>query len=87
MPSPDIHHDPDRQRFTAQLPHGEGYLEYTRPDGHTLDLVYTWVPPADRKAGLGEALVRAGLQFAREHHLTPIPTCGFVRRVMQRDPG
>ena len=51
-----IRHDLDNNRFVARTAHGEAVLEYSRADADTLDYRRTFVPEADRGAGIGEAL-------------------------------
>jgi predicted GNAT family acetyltransferase len=82
----EIRHDMDHNRFTAETAHGEAVLEYSRADAGTLDYRSTFVPAADRGAGIGEALVVHALDWAEENGFEVLPTCPFVRRVLERHP-
>ena len=82
-----ILHDLDNNRFVARTAHGEAVLEYSRADADTLDYRRTFVPEADRGAGIGEALVLHALDWAEENGFEVLPSCPFVRRVLERQPG
>ena len=79
----DIKHDRDRQRFVARLDGGEANLQYSQADEKTLDYQSTFVPEEYRKQGIGERLVLEALGFARENDYQVIPSCPFVRRVLE----
>jgi uncharacterized protein len=48
--------------------------------------VHTEVPPALRGGGLGERLVRAGLNAARTEGLRIVAVCPFVRAYLGKHP-
>lgn len=79
----EIRHDPDRGRFVTRLDAGEAYLSYREADDDRLDFTSTFVPPAHRNEGIGEALVVEGLEHAREEGKRVIPSCPFVRSVVE----
>ena len=60
-------------------------LSYQRM-GNTILFTHTGVPPALEGQGVGSALVRAGLEFARANKLTVKTTCWFVSGYIQRHP-
>jgi len=82
----EFRHDPGRGRFTSPTSEGEAYVVYREVDEKTLDFTSTWVPEAERGAGIGGKLVRRALEWAREHGRRVIPTCPFVGRVVERHP-
>ena len=81
----EIRHDTGDERFVVDLDEGEGELVYRR-EGDTADFRSTFVPPEHREHGIGEALVLAGLRWAREEGLRVKPTCPFVGRVLEDHP-
>lgn len=81
-----IRHDMDNNRFVAETAHGEATLEYSRADADTLDYRSTFVPPADRGAGTGAALVLHALDWAEANGFDVHPSCPFVRRVLEEHP-
>ena len=82
-----IRHEERDRRFVATADGLEGYLRYRPAGSDTLDLVSTFVPPELRGRGMGESLVKAALDHARERGYDVIPTCWFVDTVLDRNPG
>jgi predicted GNAT family acetyltransferase len=86
MPHPDpppIHHDPGR-RFWLELDGEVAYLAYRFVDERTVDFASTWTPHALRGRGIATRLVEHALAWARARELSVIPTCWFVRKVLER---
>ena len=52
-----------------------------------LDLQHTEIPASGHGQGVGDALVRAALAYAREHGLRVIATCPYVQAWLKRHPG
>ena len=44
------------------------------------------MPAALEGRGIGGALAKAGLEFARANHLQVVPLCPFVRSYIERKP-
>lgn len=85
--SPDIRHEPDRSRFAAYL-EGEDVpatAKYER-DGDTLTLTSTHVPKSAEGGGVGSALARAALDYARAEELTVVPRCTFMASYIEDHP-
>ena len=82
---PDVRHEPAAHRFAAEVEGGLAELEYQRKDG-AVAFVHTFVPEGARGQGVGEALVEAGLGWARDEGLAVIPACPFVERYMADHP-
>lgn len=78
MTEQQIEHDEAAHRFSARAGGGEAYLTYATDEQGILDIVHTVVPAAARGHGLGEALVRAALAYARERGYRVIPSCPFA---------
>lgn len=81
-----VTHDTDRTRFVAATDAGEAELTYQRTTDGVIVFTHTGVPAAAEGQGVGSALVRAGLAFAREEGLRVLPLCPFVKAYMQRHP-
>jgi predicted GNAT family acetyltransferase len=79
-------HESDRHRFVAQTDAGEAELTYRLTDDGVIVFTHTGVPEAAEGEGVGSALVRAGLAFARDEGHTVMPLCPFVKAYMQRHP-
>ncbi len=81
-----IQHDPTKAKFFAGAGGREAYLSYTAEDDSTLDYRRTLVPEEQRHQGVGERIVVHALEYARENRYRVIPTCGFVRWVVEQHP-
>jgi uncharacterized protein len=75
----------DRQRFEVQIGDQLAVLIY-RQQGGAITLIHTEVPEALSGRGVGAALAKAALDYARANRLTVIPRCPFVRRYLQGHP-
>ena len=81
-----VQHDIEGSRFVVSLPDGEAQLVYAPFGDDLLDLQHTEVPPSGHGEGVGDALVRAALAYARAHDLTVIATCPYVQAWLRRHP-
>jgi hypothetical protein len=86
MANIDIRHDEERGRFVADLEGEDAYLEYSPAGEGRLDFTSTFVPPSHRHQGIGERIVKHALAYARERGYEVIPTCPFVRQVIEEHP-
>jgi len=80
----DVTHRPAERKFLAVVEGRENSLSYRQVDGDTLDLQHTWVDPKLRGRGIGERLVRAALDHARDEGLWVIPSCWYVGAIIRR---
>lgn len=80
-----IRHEPERQRFVAEIDDAQAVLEYGVPDAGTRDYRHTFVPPALRGRGIATALVEFALDDARAAGVRVIPSCPFVARLTAAD--
>ena len=81
-----VQHDIEGSRFVVSLPDGEAQLVYASFGDDLLDLQHTEVPPSGHGEGVGDALVRAALAYARERDLNVIATCPYVQAWLRRHP-
>lgn len=80
-------HDPESNRFVVEEDGHRGVLEYDWSEpGREIDYSHTEVPTALEGLGVGSALVRAALDFARARGLIVRPSCPFVRSYIERHP-
>ena len=82
----DVRHDSQHSRFVLPLDDGEAELIYGMFSDDVLNLQHTDVPASGRGHGVGDALVRAALAYAREHGLHVMATCPYVQAWLQRHP-
>ena len=73
------------QQFEAELEGETAFAQYrVTPDGVLFP--HTVVPDALEGQGVGSALVRAGLSWAREQGQLVLPACAFFAAYMRRHP-
>ena len=72
-------------RFEAYLDGETAFTEYVIHDG-AMVLPHTVVPPAFEGRGVGSALAKAALGYARNHHHTVKPICPFIAGYIRKHP-
>lgn len=83
---PTFRHDPDQGLFIAEVGDVAATLAYTRKDATTLDFQSTFVPHVLRNQYFGTRLVRYALGWARDNNQKVVPTCWFVKVLMDKEP-
>lgn len=73
------------QRFEATLGGEVAFAEYRLHPDH-ITLPHTVVPPAFEGKGVGSALAKAALGYARDHGLKVKPVCPFIARYITTHP-
>ncbi len=82
----DVQRNESRHRFEVETDDGMAVLEYAEPRPGVLDLQHTGVPRGARGEGVGDALVKSALEYARDHGERIIPSCPFVASWIGRHP-
>ncbi len=80
-----IVHNTALQRFQIEVGEQVAVLNY-HLRGRTMIFAHTGVPPALEGRGIGSALVRAGLTYARDHGYAIDARCSFVVAYLRRHP-
>lgn len=73
------------QRFELQVEGETAFAAFERFPGG-IAYTHTVVPKALGGRGIGSALVRHILDYARDEHLRVRPDCSFVRAYIERHP-
>lgn len=81
-----IRHEPNAQRFVADVDGASAYISYRELPSGTLDLHHTFVPPAARGTGIASQLTAHALNHARALGVSVVPTCPFVAAFIRRHP-
>ncbi|MGH9458314.1 MAG: GNAT family N-acetyltransferase [Thermoanaerobaculia bacterium] len=81
----EIRHAPERRRFESDHP-DPGVLNYAVRGEGRLELKSTEVPASLEGQGVGSALAREAMDYARAHDYRVIATCPFVRGWLERHP-
>lgn len=74
-----------KHRFETEVSNKTAFLNY-RIAGDQITFTHTEVPAAIEGRGIGTSLVKAGLDYAREHKLHVTPQCPFVAEFIQSHP-
>lgn len=82
----EVRHEPENDRFVADLDDRAAILDYSRVDEATLDYERTFVPGELRGEGIGSHLVERALEYARSHGLRVVPSCPFVEEFIEDHP-
>lgn len=72
-------------RFEAHLEGETAFTEYVLHGG-AIVLPHTVVPPAFEGRGVGSALAKAALGYARDHGLKVKPICPFIAGYIKKHP-
>jgi predicted GNAT family acetyltransferase len=72
-------------RFEARLGDETAFTEYVI-HGAAMVLPHTVVPPAFEGRGVGSALAKAALGYARAHGLSVKPICPFIAGYIGKHP-
>lgn len=70
-------------RFEAHVDGKTAFLDYRRRPGE-ITLTHAETPPELEGRGIGSAVVRAALEFAREQKLKVVPQCPFTAWYIQQ---
>ena len=81
----DISHNEQAQRFETTIDGYTGYISYQQR-GDSLVYDHTIVPPELGGKGVGSALVKHALNYARQHDKKVIPQCSFVSSYINNHP-
>ena len=80
-----IIHNQKAQRFETTIDGQTGYISYQDHD-NTLTYDHTIVPQSLGGRGVGSALVKHALDFARQQHKKVVPQCSFVSSYINKHP-
>ncbi|PWK13685.1 hypothetical protein C8D84_104167 [Psychrobacter immobilis] len=80
-----ITHDEQAKRFETSIDGYTGYISYQERDD-TLVYDHTIVPHELGGRGIGSALVKHALNYAREQNKKVIPQCSFVSSYISKHP-
>lgn len=79
-----IKHNPTANRFETVIDGHTAYLSYNKVNDTTLDYNHTIVPSQLGGRGIGTALVKHALDYAKESGLKIVPSCSFVRHFISK---
>ena len=85
MAEVEVKHNAKGGQFEVELEGQLAYLEYRMGVGSII-LMNTEVPPELEGRGIGGALAKAGLEYARASQLGVVAFCPFVQGYLKRHP-
>ncbi len=83
--APVIEHNEGESRFETTVGGQHAVAAYAR-DGDEIVFTHTLVPQPYEGRGIGNALARAGLDFALSEKLTVVPQCEFIAAYVESHP-
>jgi predicted GNAT family acetyltransferase len=83
--APQVTNNKAANRFEVKLDGETAYAEY-RLAKDRITFPHTVVPEAFEGRGIGSALVKAGLAYAKEEGLKVLPLCSFFAGYIERHP-
>lgn len=81
----DVEHDLEKNMFTVTVDGVTAYVAYKLIDGG-LDIRHTVVPDEIGGRGVASALVKAAYDYALKSKLTPVATCSYAVKWLERHP-
>ena len=81
----DIVHDEQAKRFETSIDGHTGYISYQEREG-ALVYDHTIVPQELGGRGVGSALVKHALNYARKNDKKVVPQCSFVAAYIEKHP-
>ena len=84
-PNLDITHNESAKRFETTIDGQTGYISY-QDSQDKLVYDHTIVPQQLGGCGVGSALVKHALNYAREHNKKVVPQCSFVASYISKHP-
>lgn len=80
-----VKHNEELRRFEVEAGGALAHADYTQSDGKVV-FTHTEVPEACEGQGIGGALARAALDWARSSNLQVIARCPFIAGYIKRHP-
>lgn len=80
-----ISHNKAMHRFETEIDGKIAYLRYVM-EGDSISFVHTFTPDALRGKGIASAVVKFGLNYAKENKLRVIIGCSFVAEYIKLHP-
>ncbi|HYC60393.1 MAG TPA: GNAT family N-acetyltransferase [Thermoanaerobaculia bacterium] len=80
----DIRHNENESRFEASVDGHLAVAEYDLEEPNRIVFTHTEVPEELSGRGIAAAIVKYGLDHARERKLTVVPQCAYVASFVKR---
>lgn len=80
-------HNEGMHRFETQKDGGRALVEYQVLDKEVMNIYHTEVPKSMEGHGVGSAMMKEALSFARKNRYKVLPTCPFAQAYLSKHPG
>jgi predicted GNAT family acetyltransferase len=80
-----IIHNSNKRRFETIIDGNTAFVEYNLFN-NGINYTHTEVPKELEGKGIGKALAKFVLDYARENHLKVMPLCPFIKVYIDRNP-
>lgn len=82
----EVMHNEKERRF-EMTDHGDlALVEYQLLGDGIMNIYHTEVPESIEGKGVGSAMMKEALEFARRNHYRVVPTCAFAQSYLQKHP-
>ncbi|MDB5047046.1 MAG: acetyltransferase [Fibrobacteres bacterium] len=81
----EIRNNAEMHRFELDVEGKKAFTVYSLFDGG-IDFRHTEVPPELEGKGIGSALAKHVLDYAKANHLETVVTCPFIKKWKERHP-
>lgn len=82
-----VNHNKKEHRFESSYDGIVAFVEYQLLDNEIMNIYHTEVPKPIEGMGIGSAIMKESLDFARRNHYHVLPTCTFAQIYLMRHPG
>jgi predicted GNAT family acetyltransferase len=86
MTTYDIRHNEQETRFETTVDGSTAFAEYDLEGPDRIVFTHTIVPDELSGRGVAAAIVKQGLDYARQEKLTVVPQCSYVATYIKRHP-
>jgi uncharacterized protein len=77
--------NPDKHRFELETEGQVAFTVFKRSEG-SIEYLHTMVPPQLEGKGIGSALAKHAMAYAKENGLEAIVTCPFIQAWLKKHP-
>jgi predicted GNAT family acetyltransferase len=82
---PTVTINPDKHRFEIEAEGQVAFTVFKRSEG-SIEYLHTSVPPQLEGKGIGSALAKHAMAYAKENGLTAVVACPFIQAWLKKHP-
>lgn len=81
-----VKHNNGKHRFETNQEGNLAFVEYQILDNEIMNIYHTEVPEPIEGKGVGSAIMKEALDFARRNNYQVLPTCAFAQSYLMKHP-